>query len=58
MKYQIINTSLFFKGKLHPENSVTEMSEKQAEEFSDYLEPVEPGNKQKKNQQPKSKKKT
>jgi hypothetical protein len=40
MKYKIKNTALFHKGKLVPENSITEMTEKEAEEFSGFLEPI------------------
>ena len=54
MKYKLIKTDLMHKGKIIPENSIVEMTEKEAEEFPDYLEVIK---KKTNNQQSKSKKK-
>ena len=42
MKYKVTKTDLFLKGKLIHENSIIEMTEKEAEEFSAFLVPEKP----------------
>ncbi len=40
MQYKLVQTSLFHKRKLIPENSIVEMPENEASEYSEYLIPI------------------
>ena len=41
MKYKLIKTDFYKDGKLIPEGTVMDLTEKEAEEFFGYLEPVQ-----------------
>ncbi len=48
MKYKVIKSDLFIKGKIIPENSEVDLSEQEVKGIEDYLEKIQDNTKQEK----------
>ena len=48
MKYKVIKSDLFIKGKIIPENSEVDLSEQEIKGIEDYLEKIQDNIKQEK----------